>query len=286
MPGINGRTELYGIMGSPVTHSLSPAMHNRAFAELGLNKIYVPFTVIDVGAALNGFRALGVRGVSVTIPHKQAVIPLLDSVDPVAAAIGAVNTLVIDNGHIHGLNTDWLGATRALAQVMEVSGRRVLLLGAGGSARAIGFGLKEAGAEVILASRTPERGRRLAEDLACEWHHLQDVAGIRAEALVNATSVGMAPEIEELPARGLAFSAFRVVMDIVYSPLETRLLREAAQAGCLVVNGLEMLLLQGAAQFEIWTGKAAPLEAMRNELLGQIQKKRVTHERDCATTEN
>lgn len=272
MVTVDGRTEIYGIMGSPVAHSLSPAMHNRAFAELAMNRIYLPFEVTKVAAALEGFKALGVRGVSVTIPHKQAVIPFLDSIDPVAAAIGAVNTLVVGADHIHGFNTDWLGATRALAQVMELRDRRVLLLGAGGSARAIGFGLKEAGAVVVLASRTPERGRRLAADLACEWHDLREVGGIRAEALINATSVGMAPEIEQLPAQGLDLSAFRVVMDIVYSPLETRLLREAAQAGCLVVNGLEMLLFQGAAQFEIWTGKEAPLAAMRNELLGRIPK--------------
>lgn len=273
MVAVDGRTEIYGIMGSPVTHSLSPAMHNRAFTELAMNRIYLPFEVTNVAAALEGFKALGVRGVSVTIPHKQAVIPFLDSLDPVAAAIGAVNTLVVgEAGHIHGLNTDWLGATRALAQVMELRNRRVLLLGAGGSARAIGFGLREAGAEVVLGSRTPETGRRLAADLACEWHDLRDVAGIPAEALVNATSVGMAPEIEQLPAQDLDLAAFRVVMDIVYSPLETRLLREAAQAGCLVVNGLEMLLFQGAAQFEIWTGKEAPLAAMRDELLARIQK--------------
>lgn len=272
MATIDGRTEIYGIMGFPVAHSLSPALHNRAFTELNLNKVYVPFVVTEVEAALTGFKALGVRGVSVTIPHKQTVIPFLDTLDPVAAAIGAVNTLVVDANHIHGLNTDWLGATRALAQVMELPGRRVLLLGAGGSARAIGFGLKERGAEVVLASRTPERGRQLAKDLACEWHDLRDVAAIRAEALVNATSVGMAPGIEQSPVQGLELSAFRVVMDIVYSPLETRLLREAAEAGCLVVNGLEMLLFQGAAQFEIWTGKEAPVAAMRSELFGRIQK--------------
>lgn len=272
MATVDGHTEVYGIMGSPVAHSLSPAMHNRAFAESGLNKIYVPFPVTDVAAALSGLRALGVRGVSVTIPHKQAVIPFLDSVDPVAAAIGAVNTLVFRaDGRIHGLNTDWLGATRALGQVMELRGRRVLLLGAGGSARAIGFGLQEAGAEVLLASRTPERGRRLAADLKCDWYDLREIGAIRAEALVNATSVGMAPASEQSPAPDLDLASFPVVMDIVYSPLQTRLLREAAQAGCRVVNGLEMLLLQGAAQFEIWTGLPAPLTAMRSELLARIK---------------
>lgn len=272
MPLIDGRTEVYGIMGAPVAHTLSPAMHNRAFAELGMNKVYVPFEVTEVASAMAGFRVLGIRGVSVTIPHKQAVIPYLDSVDHVASAIGAVNTLRLDGGHIHGFNTDWLGATRALSQVMELPGQRVLLLGAGGSARAIGFGLKEVGAEVIIASRSREKGRLLAADLDCDWHDLQDVAGVHAAALVNATPVGMSPNIEQMPVPALDLSKFRVVMDIVYSPLETRLLREAGKAGCLVVNGLEMLLFQGAAQFEIWTGQVAPLAAMRAELYGLVTK--------------
>ncbi|MFN2369347.1 MAG: shikimate dehydrogenase, partial [Desulfurivibrionaceae bacterium] len=154
---------------------MSPAIQNRAFRELGLNKVYVPFPAEDVEAALNGFRALNIRGVSVTIPHKQAVIPFLDSIDPVAARIGAVNTLVIKDGRIHGSNTDWQGANRALAEVIELAGAKVVLLGAGGSARALGFGLLEAGAEVVIASRTPARGLALAADLNCTWMPLAEV---------------------------------------------------------------------------------------------------------------
>ena len=270
MPRIDGRTEIYGIMGLPVSHSLSPAMHNRAFEMLALNKVYVPFAVRDVAAALQGMKALGVRGVSVTIPYKEEVVPYLDSIDPLAARIGAVNTLVFEGGQVHGLNTDWQGANRALAQAMVLPGSRILLLGAGGSARAIGFGLKEAGAQVLLASRTPERGRRLAAELDCQWHDLGQLHAIRADALVNATSVGMAPEVEESPAPGLDLAAFRVVMDIVYAPLVTRLLREAAGAGCQVIDGLEMLLFQGVTQFEIWTGRQAPLPEMRQELRARV----------------
>jgi shikimate dehydrogenase len=247
-------------------------MHNRAFELLALNKVYVPFAVSGLAAALKGLQALGVRGVSVTIPFKEEVVPLLDSIDPLAARIGAVNTLVFAGDCVHGLNTDWQGANRALAQVLELAGSRVLLLGAGGSARAIGFGLKEAGARVLLASRTPERGQRLAAELGCAWHDLADLTGIRADALVNATSVGMAPEVERSPVSGLDLAAFPVVMDIVYSPLETRLLREAGRAGCRVVDGLEMLLFQGAAQFEAWTGQTAPLAEMRRELRAQVLK--------------
>jgi shikimate dehydrogenase len=264
---INGSTVLHGIMGNPVGHSLSPAMHNSAFAALDLNAVYVPFPVHDVAAAMTGFRALGVRGVSVTIPHKQAVIPYLDSIEPLAARIGAVNTLDIANGRISGHNTDWLGANRALEEKMALPGKKIVLLGAGGSARAIGFGLLAAGAEIILASRTPERGRELARTLDCPWHPLAGIGDLAADCLVNATSVGMAPHTEASPVPARHLDRFAVVMDIVYAPLQTRLLREAQAAGCQVVNGLAMLLYQGVAQFELWTGRPAPVDIMRESLL-------------------
>ncbi len=267
---INGATELYGIMGNPVAHSLSPAMHNGAFAALGLNKAYLPFAVQDVGQAMTGLRALGIRGVSVTIPHKEAVIPYLDTIDPVAKKIGAVNTLLISNGAIHGANTDWLGANRALSEKISLKGASVLLLGAGGSAKAIGFGLLEAGASLTIASRSPEKGRALAGLLGCPWLPLAEAATARADALVNATSLGMAPQQELLPIAREALANFGVVMDIVYAPLATRLLQAAGQAGCRTIDGLAMLLYQGAAQFELWTGRQAPVEVMRQSLLTSL----------------
>ena len=270
---IDGRTELYGIMGNPVAHSLSPAMHNAAFAAMGLNKVYVPFPVTDVATALAGFRALGVRGVSVTIPHKQAVMAHLDELDPVAGRIGAVNTLVIDQGRIKGYNTDWLGANRALAQELELAGRTVLVLGAGGSARAIGFGLIEAGAKVLLASRTAESGQALAASLGCPWYPLAEAAALAADALVNATSVGMGAQSDATPMAGEALANFPVVMDIVYAPLETRLLREARLGGCRTVDGLAMLLYQGVAQSELWTGMNPPAALMREHLLAGLAGK-------------
>lgn len=269
----NGATQVYGIMGRPVAHSLSPAMHNAAFQKLGLNKVYVPFAVDNVARAMDGFRALGIRGVSVTIPHKQAVIEYLDAIDPVAERIGAVNTLVIDQGSIQGLNTDWIGANRALAQAMTIKDKKVLILGAGGSARAIGFGLLEEGAAIALASRTPAKGQALAAQLQCQWHPLDAVQDLRADALINATSVGMAPLADASPVPPVALRNFPVVMDIVYAPLETRLLAEAKAAGCAVVDGLAMLLYQGVAQFEIWTGRKAPVTLMRNSLLRCLTQK-------------
>jgi len=267
---INGQTGLYGIIGNPVRHTLSPAMHNAAFAELGLNNIYLPFPVLDLEAGIAGLKALGVKGVSVTIPYKEAVIPLLDSIENVAQQIGAVNTIEIKEvdgrKFVYGSNTDWLGANRALAEKIDLQGTQVVLLGAGGSARAIGFGLQQRGAAVVLCSRTAARGQDLATDLGCRWCSLDEVGSLHGDVLINATSVGMQPAMEFSPVPATILSRFQVVMDIVYAPLTTRLLREAAAAGCQVINGLEMLLYQGAAQFELWTGKPAPVALMRHQL--------------------
>ncbi|MEW6595372.1 MAG: shikimate dehydrogenase [Thermodesulfobacteriota bacterium] len=269
---LNARTELYGIIGNPVSHSLSPAMHNAAFAALKLNKAYAAFPVTDVAAALAGLKALGIRGASVTIPHKQAVIPYLDTIDPVAEKIGAVNTLVIRDNALHGLNTDWIGANRALTRVMPLKSSHLLLLGAGGSARAIGFGLIEAGATVTVANRTAEKAAALAAALGCPWVPIEAAATLKADGLINATSAGMAPHADQLPLPAEAITNFRVVMDIVYAPLETKLLATARAAGRIPVDGLEMLLYQGAAQFEVWTGLSAPLEIMRQTLLANLPK--------------
>lgn len=268
---ISGSTEVYGIIGYPVKHSRSPAIHNAAFAACDLDKVYVALPASDAAGAVEAIRSLGIRGASVTIPHKEAVIPRLDSVDPVARRIGAVNTIVrAEDGTLHGANTDWVGANQALAEALELAGSRVLLLGSGGSARAIGFGLQEAGAEVILASRTPEKGRELAGQLGCQWVPLDQAGEQKADALVNATSVGMSPNADASPVPAGALAAFPVVMDIVYSPLETRLLRQAAAAGCRCIDGLAMLLYQGAAQFTMWTDRPAPLEVMRQALLSRM----------------
>lgn len=265
---IDGKTQIYGIIGNPVSHSRSPLIHNSGFKALSLNCVYLAFPVHDVEAGLTGLRGLNIKGVSVTIPHKEAVIPLLDEIDPVASKIGAVNTIVNDNGRLRGLNTDWVGANRALEDKISLKGKKVLLLGAGGSARAIGFGLNEAGARPVLCSRTPAKGQSLAVELDCPWKPLDEMPEIEAEILVNATSVGMSPASDASPVSREILNHFSVVMDIVYSPLETRLLREAGEAGCLTVNGLAMLFYQGVAQFELWTGHKAPLEVMRKALVG------------------
>ena len=268
---IDGKTKVFGIVGNPVRHSMSPLMHNAALESLGFNGVYVPFPVEDVRCAVHGLQALGIRGVSVTIPHKETIIDFLDEIDPVAKKIGAVNTvahLVRDDGtsYLKGYNTDWLGANRALETQISLKGKKVRLLGAGGSARAIGFGLQHVGAEVVLCSRTESRGRLLAGELDCEWVSLDAMSGVKSEVVVNATSVGMSPNDKVSLMDVAQLKEVRVVMDIVYAPLTTELLHNAQQAGCATICGLEMLLYQGVEQFELWTGEKAPVELMRRKL--------------------
>lgn len=276
---ISGTTKLYGIIGRPVAHSLSPVMHNAAFRVLGEDRIYIPFLVENICDALTGLKGLGVKGASVTIPHKEAVIPLLDEIDPVAARIGAVNTIVVsgegEDRKLCGTNTDWIGANQAIEEKIALKGTKAAILGAGGAARAIGFGLLEAGAEVGIFSRTETRGRELAAALGCEWGSLMEIGSCAADILINATSVGMTPHDQYSPVAKEVLDNFSVVMDIVYSPLKTRLLSDAASAGCTCVNGLDMLLYQGVAQFELWTGLAAPIDVMRDALLQATGNKKL-----------
>jgi shikimate dehydrogenase len=271
---IDGKTKIYGIIGKPVTHSLSPAMHNSAFAHLGMNCAYLPLPSDDIGRAMQGVRHLGIGGASVTIPYKEQVIEHLDEVAPVAQKIGAVNTVLVQGSgagqRLIGSNTDWQGANRALQEVTELGGRKVLVVGGGGAARAIGFGLLEAGAQISLCSRTETTGRSLAGQLGCSWYPIDDAQLPTADILINATSVGMTPGVEARVVPQLDLAAFAVVMDIVYSPLQTRLLKEAEESGCRCINGLEMLLFQGVIQFETWTGLPAPVAVMRNALLEAV----------------
>lgn len=269
---INGHTQLYGIIGDPVEHSLSPAMHNAAFQALGINAVYLAMRPMHLQEGFHGLRSLGFVGVSVTVPFKVAVMEWLDTVDPVAKAIGAVNTLHFQpalDGSItcHGYNTDWLGANRALAEAIDLTGSTILILGAGGAARAIGFGLRQEGARILLTNRSEAIGRRLADELQACFIPPAAIADVRADALVNATSVGMQPHDGAIPIAPDLLDRFTVVMDIVYAPLETRLLKEAATRGCHTIDGLRMLLHQGAAQFRLWTGLEPPAEVMRTALV-------------------
>jgi shikimate dehydrogenase len=248
-------------------------MHTAGYRALGLDFVYVPFRVTDLGGALAGMRALGIRGFGVSFPHKLAILPLLDDVAPVARRIGAVNTVVNDDGRLTGHNTDWIGAVRALEEVRPLASARVLLLGAGGAARAIAFGLTERGAKVVIANRDVARAEALAREVGGTGAPLGDAASIAADSdvLVNATTRGMAGTDVSSPLPVTALRASHLVMDIVYKPLDTELLRHARALGATVIHGARMLLHQAAEQFTLYTGHAAPLEAMDAALQSAIR---------------
>lgn len=274
---IDARTELYGVIGNPVHHSLSPVIHNRAFKQIGWNAVYLAFEVKDLEEALRGIRGLEVRGVSVTIPFKTAVVPLLDEVEGLARKIGAVNTIVNRAGKLIGYNTDCDGALEALEEKTSLRGKKIILVGAGGAARAIGFGLKERQCHLIVVNRS-KKGERLSKKLGCQYLPLSSLARMRAgeleaDVIINATSLGMYPRDGETPIPKGLLQKGMTVMDIVYQPLRTRLLREAKQRGCITVNGLEMLMRQAAAQFEMWTGRRLEIGQIKRALLRTLEGK-------------
>lgn len=285
---VTGKTQVFGIIGWPVEHSASPGMQNAAFAAAGLDAVYVPFAVEPsrLREAVSGARALGVRGLNVTVPHKEAIVELVDEVDPDARAMGAVNTVVRSGHKLIGSNTDGPGLVRSLDEAgVTVHGRRVTVLGAGGAARAAVVGLVRAGgAEVVVAARRPERARALLADLApvlgnvparaCGMDEALGACFTETDLLVQATSATLATTgpaerfAASLPLDALPEGA--AVVDLVYKPRETAVLRAAAMRGYRTVDGLGMLLHQGALAFERWTGRAAPLEAMRAALVETV----------------
>ena len=264
-------TSLFGLIGNPVAHSLSPVMHNQAFAATGYNGVYLAFRVTDPGRAIKGIKALNLRGVSVTLPHKVAVMEHLDEIEETAAQIGAVNTIVNNQGRLIGYNTDCPGAIEALKTRTSIKDKSVALVGAGGAARAIGFGLVAAGGRVTILNRSRKNGEHLARDLQAEFAPLNDWQPSRYEILINTTPVGMHPETEATPIPKEELSKDMVIMDIVYNPLETRFLRDAAAIECRTINGVDMFVFQGVQQFELWTGQKAPVKVMRRAVLEALK---------------
>jgi shikimate dehydrogenase len=268
---IDADTSLFCLIGNPVTHSLSPIMHNQAFTAIGYNGAYLAFRVLDPAAAIKGIKALNIKGISVTVPHKIAVMEYLDDVEKTAARIGAVNTIVHDRGKLTGYNTDWFGALEALKTRTSIEGKSVGIIGAGGAARAIGFGLKSAGGRLTILNRTRKTGEQLAAELQVDFLPLEVCQPEHYDILINTTPVGMHPNTAAAPIANRKLSPEMVVMDIVYNPLETRFLKEAAARGCRTINGVDMFVFQGAQQFELWTGQKAPLEVMRRAVLEALK---------------
>jgi shikimate dehydrogenase len=262
-------------------------MHNAAFSKLGIDYLYIPFRVreAELGKAISGMKALNIKGLNVTIPHKVAIIPYLDKLDPLAGKIGAVNTVVNDDGILRGYNTDASGFLQALLERgIEPEGKNTVILGAGGASRAISFILTERGSNLVILNRLLELdwAEELASRLSLVFNkevnalemtekNLTKVLA-RTDILINATSVGMSPAINETPIPSQLFKADLVVFDIIYNPIKTRLLREAEAAGSHTICGLDMLAWQGAQAFEKWIDQKAPIELMREEAKKVLEK--------------
>lgn len=266
---ITAATKLCAIIGNPIEHSLSPHIHNAAFEHLKLDYVFLAFKVEHVRKAMEGMRALGIQGMSVTIPHKIEVMKYLDEVEEGAQRIGAINTIVNRDGRLVGYNTDCSGAIRALEERVNLKDKKTVLLGAGGAARAIAFGLKEQGARVAILNRTVKKAEVLAKELGCEFGSIEQVASYTPDILINTTSLGMYPHPDETPVKKEMLKDM-LVFDSVYNPLKTRLIREAQENGCATILGLEMFVNQAALQFELWTGEKAPLEIMKKVVVEKL----------------
>jgi shikimate dehydrogenase len=280
---VDGSTQIVGVFGSPIAHTASPAMHNAAFAALQMNWIYLAFAVDpkSLQAALLGARDMGLRGVNLTVPHKLLALEIVDEVDPEAHRLGAVNTVVTEDGKLRGFNTDGYGFVKAIKEDfnMSLKGKRVLVLGAGGAGRAIAIQCALEGcSKVIVANRTVSRIEPIAKELATTKVEVRTLALTAKEIapavgnvdlLVNATSVGLR-EGESLGLNAEMFSSKLAVYDTIYRPAETELMEVAGRGGAKISNGLSMLLHQGAKAFEIWTKRKAPLAVMRRALRAAV----------------
>jgi len=271
---ITGKTKIAGIFGYPVEHTLSPAMHNAAFEALGLDYCYIPFSVHPdlLSAAIEGIRALNLLGVNITVPHKERVMPMLDKINGEASFIGAVNTIVSSDGQLTGYNTDGRGFMQSLSESgINVRERNVLIVGAGGAARAIGYYLAQEVKALYIYGRTRERAERLVQDLkkvAVNVSTLQDISPAdRFHMIINATPLGLRDD-DPLPLDTGLLHREQMVCDLIYR--DTRFLREASKRGCATLNGLGMLLWQGVFAFELWTGRRPDVEIMRKALADTI----------------
>jgi shikimate dehydrogenase len=268
------------LIGDPVEHSLSPLSHNAGYRALGIDYVYVSFQVKDIKEAIEDIRRLGIRGASITLPHKTSAIKFLDRIDPLAEEIGALNTIVNDDGILTGYNTDCDGALRALEEVTALGGKTVVLIGSGGAASAIAFGFKKKGAKLVILNRTGDKARRLAERVGAEdFGNLEKLPLMAtADILINATPVGMWPGANQSIIPRSFLHSRLTVFDTVYNPKETELLTEAREKGCTIIYGYKMLLYQAVSQFELFTGCQAPLEVMESVLTQALEgEKYATH---------
>lgn len=282
---INADTEVYGVIADPVGHSLSHLIHNAAFSHLKMNKVYVPFRVPreDLDEFLANCRELGVKGLSVTIPHKEAVLRHLHRAERAVRGIEAANTIVMEGEVNAGFNTDFRAAMDSLADALGVeesermlAGRIALVLGAGGVSKAIAFGLKRRGADVVISARTSQRAEELAERLECRYVDWIVRHSVKCDILVNGTPLGMHPNVDETPYERRYLRPTVIVFDTVYNPEQTLLVKDARHQGCRVITGVEMFVRQAALQFKHFTGEDAPMDLMRDAVKRAIGAARTT----------
>ena len=267
---LTGKTRVYGVIGDPIGHSLSPVMQNAGFQARKMDAVFLPFLVRDLKDFLRAVKPLGIAGISVTLPHKQTILRHLDGCDPLAAAIGAVNTVVVrGGGELYGYNTDYIGVLRALEKRIALRGSRVLIVGAGGAARAVAFALGQAGASVCICARRPARAKALAKAVDATAVVRESLRKEYFDAIVNATPLGMYPLTDRSPLEARELNC-RLVFDTIYRPRATKLLRLAKRRGIETVSGVEMFVAQGIAQWEIWTGERAPEKIMRRAVMDAL----------------
>lgn len=270
---INSKTKLFGIFGNPVEHSLSPVIHNHCFQNNNINAVYLAFKVTDIKRAIESIRDLNMKGVSITIPHKIDAMNYCDEIDPLAQEIGSINTIINTEGKLKGYNTDGYGAYLSLInEDITIKNKKILILGNGGSARAIAFTLKNEGGFPIICGRNAEKAQALAHDMGTKdfttfsqltINYMKDI-----HIIINTTPIGMAPQEEVSPINEDLFNESHIVFDIIYSPHNTVLLKNAEKKNCTIVHGINMLINQAIKQFDIWTNVKPPVE----DLLNLVQK--------------
>lgn len=276
----DANTAVYCIIGNPVRHSLSPVMHNAAFEHLHINAVYVAFQPQSAQKAIEAMKTLGIQGASITIPFKVELVSLCDEVDNLALEIGSVNTLININGKVKGYNTDGNGLIKALEHhAVDYVNKNVLIIGNGGSARAIAYTLAHNNAHITICGRNETNVMHLVHDLhhhctsvnSCLLHDLHPDTTLPFDIIINTTPVGMSPHVDTSPINEDCIHQPQIIVDIIYSPRETMLIKKARNKGCKTITGEYMLLYQACMQFELWTGKPAPFEIMYNALTQALQ---------------
>jgi|SRR5665213_1642678 len=278
---INAKTKLCVVIGDPVEDSLSPQIHNAGYESLGIDDQFVyaacQISAPDLADFVAGARAMGIRGICCKMPHKLEIMRYLDEIDPVAEAVGAVNTVVNDNGHLKGYNTDWIGITEPLEAITSLQGKKVALLGAGGAARAAAYGVTKRGAELTIYNRTLEKAELLAAQVGGTARSIDDAESIKSmDIIINTTSVGVPLSHNETPLPKEFITEKHIVFDAVYASGYTRLLNEAQEQGAQIIPGTEMLLHQGMEQFRLFTGQNAPENAMRKAFMAALDTRENT----------